>query len=161
MSQLLQRFTRGSPLTAEGLNRLVDAINDLRAAVPDTAENGGLQRYAAQQVLELQILDITFGGAGNPQGSFLTCVLPGQISNQDARSWFVFLPNIYVEPARPPIVYTYSNVNSRVADDTTQQETQLLTPPITIGELISVRFTQDDLGVRYYMVGDGRMWGVD
>lgn len=85
----------------------------------------------------------------------LTCVDVGAGSDMDAEEFKVSLPETFTETSRDGVNYTYTDINTRVADGTENQE---LTPKYIVGDKIYITWTEvGDNGWLDINV-DGRQW---
>ena len=147
-NQFAQRVSRGERITADATNRLVDKVNAI--ARPNLAQVPAA--IPAQRTRFLQIADI------DPANTYIQCVHLGAVSDP----FQVNLPNIYIETQRDfggtigLVTYVYTDRNTRTATGTST-ETQFLTPPLVIGEVIQVAPVEEF----FLMLPDGRMWAVD
>lgn len=147
----LRKVASGDRVGTSDHNKIVAAVIDSR--------NGAFgsqpvpTRDAAIRLFEVISID--------SPNSVLNCRNAGALSGD---TWAVLLPPIYTELSRPlpggTVTYVYTSINARTASragDT--DESQLLTPPILVGEVIKAEWSATNLA--YLMQGDGRMWGVD
>lgn len=154
-TKLVEQFVAGERLGATRLNRIVDEINNAAAEREPFGSVAVEARDGARSFVRLEVKAFA-----QPD---LVCVLPGEAANPSAREYTVKLPTIFIESTRDiglasPVTYVYSSVNTRTASSPGEtNETQVITPPFVVGEVVEVFAT--DAGT-YQVSTDGRFWGV-
>lgn len=150
MSQKLYQVKAGDPISASEYNRMTRAVNSF---LQENHSPMAAQYAAVAQTAEIAVLDFA--------NSLIQCIeTTGATDQFDVR-----LPELYTEASRAfggtigTVTYVYSDLNTRTATGTGDPETQYLTPPLVVGEVIEIMFAggPDD----YVMLGDGRMWAID
>lgn len=153
----IQQFRARENLSARRLNRIVDTVNSLTG---DGFGSSVATPIVPRQITELSIKSLQFIPPG--AGSYLVCTPRGASDEPDAIELAIFLPFIYTLSADPTrgITYTYTDINTRTASDggTNPDETQHLTDPLRVGEVVHAIEVEDGI---FEMLGDGRFWGVD
>ena len=146
MAQLAPRWRAGEKISARKLNTQAGQVDELfrntglgaSALVPGTGQIG---------VFEIDGLD-----TGNRR---LVCIVPGMSGDPNRALFTVELPQLFIESSRGSFNYSYTGFNTRnVTGGAT--ETQEITPPFEVGEIVMVATV--DYGLGYLFVGDGRMW---
>ena len=149
------RFVAGQTIGATQLNRVVDLANELASSPAGSR---------AIDPLFTTPFDLEIKALGTTAPYTLTCVYPGESANSNAFEWTISTPALFNEPSRDfggaigVVNYTYTNINTRTATGGTT-ETQYVTPPFVVGEVIQVQALNE--GAVFAMVPDGRMWAVD
>lgn len=153
-----KRVAAGDQVHTADHNQLVTAVQ--YATQGAVGSDPSRPRESAIRLFDVSIIVQPTGGGATTAG-FLQCLNNGATVGN---TFPVLLPPIYTELSRPftsgTVTYVYSDINTRVASGAAgPDETQLLTPPLLVGEVIQASWSSVNLA--YLMQGDGRMWGTD
>jgi len=133
--------SRGSRISARDMRDII------RATRESAQESKGRVRVTTKAQARAVLLEIKILNLAN-----LTCIPAGQSANPSAPEYTIELPQTFNEAARQGVTYSYSNINTRVADGT---ENQQLTPNYVVGDLIVVQ----NIGTFWIDMNiDGRQW---
>lgn len=143
MTRRVNRVYRGSPITAEGQNRLVDGVN--------TLADGSVALFEQVRTFEERVLVISNVAPGI---GFVTCeYAAGASSGLQVYLW----PNLYDQ-----LNYTYTDNNNRT--HTPSGTDQVLTPPLKLGEHLLCKVLEHPETIGGYWRGwvdlniTARMW---
>lgn len=87
--------------------------------------------------------------------SDMICVLIGESANNDAIEFTVIPPPTFTETSREGVTYAYTNINTRTADATENQE---LTPKYVVGDELRIMEDFESDGSYIDLNIDGRQW---
>lgn len=141
----------GETLRAPNLAATYDTVLDLSAARGRGGqdENDGWTNGA---IMLLGVNALGVPGDGTVQCQSL------DDAQGTPQSYTVLLPPTFYETVRGTVSYVYTSTNSRTATEGPDNESQLLTPEIAIGDVLMCIYNR---GVWQDLNTDGRQWAAD